>query len=504
MDFSLLDPFIVYDHPWAAYMGRLHVIMLHFPIGFFFALILFEIFKIFSNKNRALNWMSFSLWVALVACTWLTVFMGFQLGGSGEYDEQSLSLHRNWGIYTAFLFTCIFITYWIFMIWQQRIVLTLYYFGVACGAVVLTVGSHYGGSITHGKNFLSYQDLVSQFESRLAENPAIAKKDNETKRRAVETSIDLIPSVEMPTLDVPDETRTEGMSAVKQVDVQTVINASPVYETIIPEEIASLFQKRCYQCHGNNKKKGRYRMDQLPDLFTGGESGLAAIVPGNLNHSELVRRILLPRTDEEVMPPDGKRPFTEAEKNLVITWIAHLEAQEAPDEASQMEMMGSTMMMDSVMAVQALEVQAQEIPSVTIQFVPEIDPKDSRIIHELTSLDVKFEPTLWETGGFYVNLSYVVQANRRAVVEKLANFTDRIVWLEITRRSLEREEWSLIGRLHNLERLNIRGSDASDRHLSKLTDLASLQYLHIGGTRVSANELSRLSSMPKLQTIRHY
>lgn len=45
--------------------------------------------------------------------------------------------------------------------------------------------------------------------------------------------------------------------------------------------VARLFEAKCLSCHGPEKQKGQFRIDQRESLLKGGESGVAAVVPGD-------------------------------------------------------------------------------------------------------------------------------------------------------------------------------------------------------------------------------
>jgi mono/diheme cytochrome c family protein len=85
--------------------------------------------------------------------------------------------------------------------------------------------------------------------------------------------------------------------------------------------VAKVFEARCLSCHGPEKQKGRFRIDQRESLLKGGASGVAAVVPGDPARSGLFRMILLPAAHEEVMPPAGKEPLSDSEILAVFRWI---------------------------------------------------------------------------------------------------------------------------------------------------------------------------------------
>ena len=62
-------------------------------------------------------------------------------------------------------------------------------------------------------------------------------------------------------------------------------------------------------------------MDEPSLILKGGEDG-KVIEPGNAEASDMVKRLLLPRNDEDHMPPKEKPQLKENEIALIHWWIA--------------------------------------------------------------------------------------------------------------------------------------------------------------------------------------
>jgi hypothetical protein len=61
-------------------------------------------------------------------------------------------------------------------------------------------------------------------------------------------------------------------------------------------------------------------MDSYDQLMRGGDDG-PAVVPGNPNKSDMIRRMLLPPSDDDSMPSDGDKPLTPEEIQTIERWI---------------------------------------------------------------------------------------------------------------------------------------------------------------------------------------
>ena len=90
------------------------------------------------------------------------------------------------------------------------------------------------------------------------------------------------------------------------------------------KDIKAILEKSCVKCHSGEKPKSKYRMDTLSNVIKGGESGDAAIVPGNSARSPMAAYVSDLVEDME-MPPTEKRDkypqLTKEQIGLIRAWI---------------------------------------------------------------------------------------------------------------------------------------------------------------------------------------
>ncbi len=82
-----------------------------------------------------------------------------------------------------------------------------------------------------------------------------------------------------------------------------------------PRQVFPILQRSCLECHGPKKQEGRLRLDQ-PQAMLDSE----AVVKGDPDKSELIRRITLPRGHDELMPAVGE-PLSAAQIQILRLWI---------------------------------------------------------------------------------------------------------------------------------------------------------------------------------------
>ena len=70
------------------------------------------------------------------------------------------------------------------------------------------------------------------------------------------------------------------------------------------KEIQPILQQNCVKCHGPEKQKGKMRLDSREAALKGGKDGPALVV-GDSAKSEMVRRLSLPKSDDDFMPAEA-------------------------------------------------------------------------------------------------------------------------------------------------------------------------------------------------------
>jgi len=89
-------------------------------------------------------------------------------------------------------------------------------------------------------------------------------------------------------------------------------------------EVRPILSDRCYGCHGPDANKGRkagLRLDEPEGATKKLKSGEIAIVPGDVEKSAMVHRMLSTDPEEIMPPPELHRPLSAAEKDILTRWI---------------------------------------------------------------------------------------------------------------------------------------------------------------------------------------
>ena len=261
------------------FLGRLHPLIVHFPIGLLIVALLLEFFTINKKNSELRSGINILLVVGAVSAVLATVF-GWLLQEQDQYSGEILTFHKWSGITTAVLATITVFIHRSMMRKGHWNLLKTYRAILITTVAGVSVAGHFGASLTHGPDFLT-SVLPWNADEGIPRNPNfnLAQFDN------------------------------EGTPGVLTDAQMADLNL----------EVRSIFAHNCYKCHSSEKIKGELRLDRKAFVFKGGESG-PVITPGHPEESEMIRRLLLPRDDEESMPPKGKK-LSEQEIATLQFWI---------------------------------------------------------------------------------------------------------------------------------------------------------------------------------------
>src|SRR5216117_643792 len=86
-------------------------------------------------------------------------------------------------------------------------------------------------------------------------------------------------------------------------------------------DVKPIFESVCFRCHGPEKPKSRFRLDNRESALKGGANNPDDIVPGDSAKSKLIHYVARLVEDME-MPPAGKgEPLTPEQVGLLRAWI---------------------------------------------------------------------------------------------------------------------------------------------------------------------------------------
>lgn len=244
--------------PWVQTIGRMHPLLLHFPIVLLVLCIFWELFAGFktpsSNSEPGIG-DGLLLLTSLTAV--LSALMGLLLSKEQGYSQDTLALHKWSGVGISILsftwYTCRHTT--------RRVKTAGILTGMAAMFLVIVTG-HLGANITHGDNFVL----------------APVSKDKA---------------------------------------VPTVLFEDAI---IYANMVQPIFMAKCISCHNDKKAKGELVMETFAKLLKGGKGG-ALWDSTQKDFGLLMNRVHLPLDNKKHMPPTGKPQLTDEEVAIIYHWI---------------------------------------------------------------------------------------------------------------------------------------------------------------------------------------
>jgi len=94
---------------------------------------------------------------------------------------------------------------------------------------------------------------------------------------------------------------------------------APEHRVDFNTEVKPIINAKCITCHGGVRAKAGFSLLFREDAFAKTESGKPAIVPGDPDHSEMIRRIS--SHDPETRMPYQHQPLTKAEIDIFREWV---------------------------------------------------------------------------------------------------------------------------------------------------------------------------------------
>ncbi|MEO0793835.1 MAG: c-type cytochrome domain-containing protein [Verrucomicrobiota bacterium] len=422
---------------WMSLLGRFHPIVLHFPIALILLAALFELCRPF-RFGKSLQPATSIIWFLAALSAVFAAIFGWFLASGGEYSGDLLERHRWLGTIVAGLAVVCWSLKWLSTKRESRSLTLGYYSLVIITVVLLTVASHDGGSMTHGKGFLT-EGWTDLFETTEPE-PEI-------------------------------------------VEVKPTENAFEAH--IVP-----ILEQHCVTCHGPDKSKGKLRLDTPEFMLAGGSEGPALVVDLPLE-SPLLGRILLDETDEDVMPPEGKKRLSPAEVAAIEEWLALGARFDLPSSAMESSPVA---VVEAVAETEAIEILGTE-PGLSHEVI-------DGLLRELESAGFVARFISQESMDVRIEVGLARPTIDARDIELIGELGDHVIDLDLSRTDLSDLPLEPLSRLSRLRRLNLSGTGSNDEVVLWALRLPTLEYLNLyGNPDISDASVGLLATLPDLKQL---
>lgn len=412
------------------FIGHLHPLLVHLPIGVLVLAFLFY----WMMRIKAYAFLSKVMTLTLLAGTisaFLSCITGYVLSLDGDYAAGLVGWHQNMALLTTMLSLG-----WFYVMATEQQEWLRHTAAIVCMLGIMVTG-HMGGSLTHGEGYL-LGGSTGEVDSLPARKP------------------------------VPD------------------VQAAVAYKDLVQP----LLQDKCYSCHAATKQKGKLRLDLPEYILKGGKKG-EAIKPGNALESEMIKRLLLPKGDDDHMPPEQKPQLTEKEIALLHWWVA--------SGASFDKKVNELPQTDSV---KKILISFQGTSSSTTADIPAatIKPAPAEAIQALKQRGVVVIPVAANSN--YLSVNFVtVEKFTDGDIQLLEPIKEQLAWLKLSGQPVADSSLKSIGACKNLVRLFLDHTSITDAGMASLQSLQELKLLNCVGSAITAKGINELKGLKKLQQL---
>jgi len=423
------------------FLGRLHPLVLHLPIGLIFGLCLLEFLSIFLD-SKARVWQVFrKAYIGLLALSsMIAAATGYILSLEGQADGLTLARHKWLGIGVAALsLVLLTLTATRDSLLKGRIQGFFRFLLVLVLLAVIVATGHLGGQLTHGPRFLSaYAPPVLQ--------PFLGPTLEETPQPA------------------------DAVSAT-------------VYDTLIQPILAN----HCAFCHGSDRQKAQLAVHTPDALMAGGRSG-PAILPGNALASEFFKRIQSPLEEDGHMPPQGKSQLSSVQISALQWWIQEGASPDASLNENEIPQ-----------ALLGLLPQAETTESFNQMDMP--IQWDEELLRHLMDQQISIQRIQKDTQQLWISFPAISDQVTDDTVKQLLPLSPFIAWLDLSNTRITSKVLPWISQMPVLTELNLRQTDIEAEALKCLAQHKSIERLNLSLVSLDDTVVDTLLNMPNLKRV---
>ncbi|HVH44812.1 MAG TPA: c-type cytochrome domain-containing protein [Labilithrix sp.] len=264
------------SHPSClVFAGRFHPLAVHLPIGVLLLASLLEGLAL-SPTLRIRTDATFALVLRIaLACSVAAFALGLMLAEGGGYPERLLRLHRRL-MFATVVGSAVSVVVWTLHV-ERQVPRLAHRCAVGATVMLLGLGAHFGGSMTHGEGYLV--EYAPPFAKRWLGR---------------------------------EETRAEEAPGSSR--------ATTAEPRVFADVVLPILKEKCGGCHGADTAKGQLRLDSFDAMMKGGKSG-PAVSSADRSRSLVMQRIAKPVTEDGHMPPKSKPQLSSEEVELISMWI---------------------------------------------------------------------------------------------------------------------------------------------------------------------------------------
>lgn len=278
-------------------------------------------------------------------------------------------------------------------------------------------------------------------------------------------------------------------------------NAADAKDPVIYKDLVNpILQAKCVSCHGEDKSKGKLRLDSFEAVMKGGSEG-DNIIPGKPEDSLSLIRVHYPLDDDDHMPPEDKDQLTKQEIQVLEFWVKSGAKQDMKvSEAKPAD--------TDAKAIKYVIAHPPKIKTKKSS-KPKLDPKVAAALAKaLAGVMPKVEKSgaslmaiAQDTPDLRFSALNVAKTFKDDGLKILAPVNEQILWLDLARTQITDKTLVNVVAMKNLTRLHLENTKVTDAGLANIAKLAKLEYLNLYGTQVTDAGIQKLNGLKNLKKV---
>lgn len=417
-------------------IGRMHPLLLHFPIVL---LIITWIIFLFRNRIEkelpSIKSLINSLLFISSFLIAITVIMGLVLSKEGGFDGSSYEWHKYAGVALSLLSMAL-LGYLRFT--KNQGYHPIFTVGINVAMVILLLVGHFGASLTHGEDFIT--------------SPLLSKK-------------------------------------TKALDAETAM--------VFEDAVMPILQAKCMGCHNSSKPKGDLILSDSSSILKGGKNG-KLFIAGDPIKSLMIERLLLDIENQHRMPPKGKPQLSIDEISLLKAWVKSGGKFDVPlsafnDQDTLYQSVRAVYGFEGAETYEFAAADEDDIKKLTTPYriITSLDAGSP-------ALDVNFFGKEFYTDKSLSDLlpisDQVVSLNLSSMpiknddIQTLKKFKNLRI-LNLNNTKLSNDGVMLLSDLKNLKNISLIGTEVKKEGLEKLATLPNIRKVYVWNTPIKQEDI---------------
>lgn len=420
-------------------IGNFHPVLVHLPIGILIFAFILEIYQRLRPEENIGGVIKLAIGFAVLSAL-SAIGTGLLLESNGAYDEELLFRHK----WMAISLTAVTIILFFAKNSKQKLLAQLYFPLFIAAHIMLTLAGHWGGSMTHGEDFLT--------------------KEVNTKKNSIE-------------------------------DVDKAL----VYNDIVQP----IFDAKCVSCHNSKKKEGNLLLTSQAELLEGGDTG-SILDSTTTNKPLLAHRMTLPLEDEEHMPPKGKVQLTPNEIDLIHWWLENKNCFDCITSDLERNKKIQSHLNELEEDTSTRAVLARSLKPASAEWLANLNASGLSV-YPLEEESPLYMVNLFNKKDLSKSTFELLEEYAENIVELNlgnSNFSDSLVTiisefenltkLQLQNTNVTDKTIKEVQKLEKLESLNLYGTAITDSALEEIKTLPNLKDLYLWQTDVTKNGINAL------------